>query len=171
MILGWIQRLVLSVGLHVGNCGGGWCHAGFCRTSLLWRVAAFWTRLLQCKWGGLICIQKTDSLVFTLKITLFTCLQNTALGRKDKMRIWFSALSLFLILPHTVGFYCYIQGDHRLLTLCRTCFWTLKTCPSSSLFPHSQALLPPLLRTKTWHPGELLDGRGSELSAARERER
>lgn len=37
-------------GLHVGNCGGAGRHAGFRRTSLLWRVSAIWTRLLQREW-------------------------------------------------------------------------------------------------------------------------
>lgn len=43
------STLVFSVGLHVGNCGGVGRHAGFCRTSLLWRITAIWTRLVQCK--------------------------------------------------------------------------------------------------------------------------
>lgn len=47
--------IIFFVGLYVGNCGGVRCHAGFCRTSLLWRVPTIWSRLLQCKWWCIKC--------------------------------------------------------------------------------------------------------------------
>lgn len=46
--------IIFFEGLYVGNCGGIWCLAGFCRTSLLWRVPTIWSWLLQCKWWWII---------------------------------------------------------------------------------------------------------------------